>query len=318
MIQVGLQFPTREIECTRAAIAAWIDAAAASGADYIMVNDHVLGVAPEEQEPGWDKAWMHPSAHRARYTYRDRWHEPFALMSFAAARCELGFVTGVLVLPQRNTALVAKQAAEVDILCEGKLRLGVGVGWNAAEFSSMNMSFADRGKRFNEQLVLLRRFWSEEVVSFKGDFHEVRAAGIAPRPVQQPVPLWIGGASLTKGVAAVAKLLDRIGRLGDGWCLDSATAPDDTTAEAIRHIRGVADREGRDGNAIGVDTRLCVLPLGRDGLAARATAWGRLGATHLTVDPYGIGITGQAGADQSLKDLVDLTRASYARGTAER
>lgn len=316
MIQVGLQFPTREIESTRATITAWIDAAAASGADYIMVNDHVLGVAPEEQEPGWDKAWMHDSTHRTRYTYQDRWHEPFALMSFAAARCELGFVTGVLVLPQRNTALVAKQAAEVAILCDGRLRLGVGVGWNAAEFASMNMSFADRGKRFTEQLVLLRRFWNEDVVTFKGEYHEVRAAGIAPRPAK-PIPLWIGGANLAKGIPPVTKLLDRIGRLGDGWCLDSATAPDDTTAEAIRHIRAVAEREGRDGRAIGIDTRLCVLPLGRDGLIERAAAWGRLGATHLTVDSYGIGITGTAGADKALKELVDLARASYARGAAK-
>lgn len=314
MAQVGLQFPTREIEPTRSAIAQWIDAAAESGADYLMVNDHVLGVEPAKQAAGWDKAWMHPSAHRTRYTYRDRWHEPFALMSFMAARCELGLMTGVLVLPQRNTALVAKQAAQVDILSNGRLRLGVGVGWNAAEFESMGMSFSDRGKRFSEQLVLLRRFWNEEVLDFDGEFHNVRAAGIAPRPVQQPIPLWLGGASLTKGVAAAANLLDRIGRLGDGWCLDSATAPDETTAAAIAHIHAAAEKAGRDGNAIGVDARLCVLPLGKEGLVARAEAWGRLGATHLTVDPYGIGITGQPGAAKALAELVTLTRDAYRRG----
>jgi probable F420-dependent oxidoreductase len=313
-MQIGLQFPTREIAPTRSAIAQWVDAAAESGADYFMVSDHVLGVDPEKQESGWDKAWMHPSTHRTRYTHQDPWHEPFTLMAFMAARCELGLMTGVLVLPQRNTALVAKQAAQVDILSNGKLRLGVGVGWNAAEFASMGMSFADRGRRFSEQLVVLRRFWNEEVVSFEGDFHAVRAAGIAPRPVQQPIPLWIGGASLTKGVAPVAKLLDRIGRMGDGWCLDSATPPDDTTAEAMRHIRDAAAKAGRDGNAIGVDARLCVLPLKREGLVARAEGWGRLGATHLTIDPYGIGVTGQPDTAKALRELVTLTRDAYRCG----
>lgn len=313
---VGLQFPTREIAPTRTAISQWIDAAASAGADYVMVSDHVLGVDPDQQEAGWDKAWMHPSAHRTRYTHKDPWHEPFTLMSFIAARSELGLMTGVLVLPQRNTALVAKQAAQVDILSNGKLRLGVGVGWNAAEFASMGMSFSDRGKRFSEQLVLLRRFWTEEVFSFDGEFHNVRAAGIAPPPVQQPIPLWLGGASLTKGVAPVAKLLDRIGRLGDGWCLDSATPPDDTTAVAIRHIRQAAADAGRDASAIGVDARLCALPLKREGLIARSENWGRLGATHLSVDPYGIGITGQPAAADTLRDLVTMTRDAYRRGAA--
>ena len=316
MIQIGLQFPTREIEPTRAAIAQWVDAAAESGADYLMVNDHVLGVEPAKQEAGWDKAWMHPSQHRTRYTWQDPWHEPFALMSFMAARCELGLMTGVLVLPQRNTALVAKQAAQVDILSDGRLRLGVGVGWNAAEFASMDMSFRDRGRRFSEQLVLLRRFWNEDVVTFEGEFHHVNAAGIAPRPVQQPIPLWLGGASLTKGVAAAEKLLDRIGRQGDGWCLDSATPPDAVTAEAIRYIRDTADRNGRDGRALGVDARLCVLPLKKEGLIARAEAWGKVGATHLTLDAYGIGITGQVDAASRLRELVTLTRDAYRRGEA--
>ena len=309
--KIGLHFPSREIESSRAAIRAWIDIATDAGVDYVNMSDHILGVDPAQQPQGWDRQWMLPSSLRTPYDHLDRWHEPLVTMSFFAALCELEFFTSVLVLPQRNTALVAKQAAQVDLLCDGRLRLGVGVGWNAAEFASVGAEFGARGRRFREQIALLRRFWTEDVVTFEGEFHSVRAAGIAPRPLQQPVPIWIGGANLAKGVEPVAWLLKRIGEIGDGWCTNTGTQPNEDIRAAMQLIRATAAEHGRAPTAIGLDARLSVRLLGREGFAAHVAAWTALGATHLNIDAAGLAPPGSA---DYARTVLELTRA--ARQTA--
>ena len=313
-MKIGIKLLSREWDPSPATLRSWIEIIESAGADYVVMGDHILGVAPEQQRAGWDKAWIHQSSHRTRYTFEDRWHEPFVTMGFIAAMSRLGLATGVLVLPQRNTALVAKQAAQLDILCEGRLRLGVGVGWNAAEFESVGEPFKDRGSRIEEQIGLLRRLWTEDVVTFPGRFHTLNAAGIAPRPVQQPIPVWIGGGSLAKGLDAADRPLRRIGAMADGWCTDSATYPDDTTRAAIAVIRESAAENGRDPASIGIDARMYIVKLGREGFAAQVVEWERLGATHISIDAAGLGLQADAAGAATLRDLVDTARGRSASG----
>ncbi len=308
MPKVGLHFPSREIVATRAALRTWMAIANEVGVDYVNMSDHILGVDAAQQARGWDREWMLPATILTPYTHQDRWHEPMVTMGFLAALGEMAFLTSVLVLTQRNTALVAKQAAQVDILCDGRLRLGVGVGWNAAEFASVGADFNARGARFREQVALMRRLWTEDVVTFEGKFHSVRGAGIAPRPVQQPIPIWIGGANVAKGVEPVAGRLRRIGEIGDGWCPDTATEPDDRIRDAMQLMRASAEEHGRDPAAIGLDARLNVRVLGRDKVAQHAAAWTALGATHLNIDAGGLAETGSADYAQIVRELVRTVR----------
>lgn len=307
-MKIGLHFPSREIESSRDAIRRWVEIAAGSGVDYINMSDHILGVDPSRQAEGWDRAWMLPATMRQPYTHNDCWHEPLVTMAYMAALAEFEFLTSVLVLPQRNTALVAKQAAQLDLLCNGRLRLGIGAGWNAAEFASVGAPFKDRGRRFREQVALLRRFWTEDVVTFDGEFHSVRAAGIAPRPVQQPIPIWIGGANVAGGVDAVTTLLERIGEIGDGWCTNTGTEPDDRVRDAMRVIRAAADRHGRNPACIGLDARVSVREMGEDGLASRVAAWSSLGTTHVNLDIAGVAEPGSADYGRTVNRLVSLAR----------
>ncbi len=310
MPKIGLHFPSRDIAGTRAALRTWMAIANEAGVDYINMSDHILGVDPAQQARGWDREWMLPTAILTPYNHQDRWHEPMVTMGFLAALGDMAFLTSVLVLTQRNTALVAKQAAQVDILCDGRLRLGVGIGWNAAEFASVGADFGSRGTRFREQVALLRRLWTEDVVTFEGEFHNVRGAGIAPRPVQQPIPIWIGGANVAKGVEPVAGRLRRIGEIGDGWVPDTATEPDERIRDAMQLIRTSATEHGRDAAAIGLDARLNVRVLGRDNVAVHAAAWTALGATHLNIDAAGLASTGTADYAQIVRELVRTVRES--------
>ena len=198
-MQIGVTFPQTEIGADPKVVADYARAAESLGYDYLLAYDHVLG-ASTATRPDW----------QGPYTSESMFHEPFVLFGYlACAAPKLGLVTGVIVLPQRQTALVAKQAAQVDVLCGGRLRLGVGVGWNAVEYEGLGQAFSDRGKRADEQIALLRRLFCEPAVAFTGAHHVVSDAGINPLPVQRPIPIWIGGMS--------DAALRRAGRLGDGW-----------------------------------------------------------------------------------------------------
>ena len=180
-------------------MAALAELAEACGLHHVLVYDHVVGI-----DRGRRPDFVGP------YDVHDPFHEPLVFLGHLAGRVSLELWTGVLVLPQRQTVVVAKQAAQVDLLCSGNLRLGVGTGWNAAEYEALGEDFATRAVRYEEQVDLLRRLWTEEVVDFEGRFHRVRGAGLAPMPRQRPIPLWMGGGTGTA-------VLERIGRLADGW-----------------------------------------------------------------------------------------------------
>jgi probable F420-dependent oxidoreductase len=250
-------FPQTEIGSDPAVIARFIRDVEAMGLDGVVAYDHVLGADPAR--PGWT----------GPYTIESQFHEVMVLFSFAAAitsRLELS--TGVLILPQRQTALVAKQAAALDVLSGGRLRLGVGVGWNWVEFEALDMNFHDRGKRIEEQIALLRRLWTEPSVTLDGTWHHVDRAGINPLPVRRPIPLWMG--------ADTDVALRRVARLADGLFAHFAPT-DEGAAQAARFWEWVR-AAGRDPKDVGLECRMGT-KMTDDELARAAERFRTMGAT---------------------------------------
>src|SRR6266540_4308428 len=184
-MNIGVVFPQVEIGPDPVPIREYAQAVEAMGYTHILAFDHVLGANPDR--PG---GWKGP------YTYRHSFHEPFVLFGFlAAATRRVELVTGILILPQRQTALVAKQAAAVDVLSGGRLRLGVAVGWNYVEYGALGEDFHTRGKRIEEQIEVLRALWTKELATIEGREHRIADAGVNPLPIQRPIPIWMGGHS---------------------------------------------------------------------------------------------------------------------------
>ena len=262
-MRLNAQFPTRDIGGDPARIKDWAQAAEDLGFAYIEVPDHVFGASARD---GWTPL----------YDETDPFHETFATLAFlAAATRTIGLSSGVLVLPQRQTGLVAKQAAEVDILSGGRLRLGVGVGWNHVEYEALGVAWETRGQRQAEQVEVLRRLWSGELVSFSGRFHELRQVNLAPAPVQRPIPVWFGGSS----DAAVK----RAARLGDGWM--PILAPDELAEAKLALLRAELAAHGRAGEAFGLEAWLRVSEPDPQAWAAAADGWRRLGADMAMLYP---------------------------------
>ncbi len=198
-MKIGLVYPQTEYSSDPIAIRDYAQTAEALGFTHILAYDHVLGANPE-RPGGWD----------GPYTCHDPFQELFTLFSFMAGiTSRIEFASGVFILPQRQTALFAKQAANLDVYCGGRLRLGVGIGWNEVEYTSLNENFRNRGKRFEEQVEVLRLLWTQPLVNFQGRWHHIPDAGLNPMPVQRPIPLWFGGSA--------EPVLERTARLADGW-----------------------------------------------------------------------------------------------------
>ena len=250
-------FPQTEIGSDAAVVAAFVREVEAMGFDGLVAYDHVLGADPAR--PGWS----------GPYTIESTFHEVIVLFSYAAAiTTTLELSTGVLILPPRQTALVAKQAAALDVLSGGRLRLGVGVGWNWVEFDALGMSFTDRGKRIEEQIALLRRLWTEPSVTFDGTWHHVDRAGINPLPVQRPIPLWMGADS--------EPAIRRVARLADGFFSHFA-ATHEGALQAARFWEWVREA-GREPKRVGLECRFGA-KMTDDELARAADAYRAMGAT---------------------------------------
>jgi probable F420-dependent oxidoreductase len=274
-VRIGVIFPQLEIGTDPGVIREYAQTAEGLGYQHLLIYDHVLG-ADVTNRPGW-----------TRYTHHDQFHEPFVLFGFLAAVApSLELVTDVIILPQRQTALVAKQAAEVDVLTGGKLRLGVGSGWNKVEYEALNEDFGNRGRRLDEQIAVLRALWTEPVVTFEGAYHRITEAGLNPLPVQRPIPIWLGGGT-------DERVLSRIGRLGDGWL--PLARPDDALAAAIARIREHAVAAGRAPAAIGIEGRLSLKDLAEAEWDAELQRWRDLEATHLGFNTMGAGIASPRG-----------------------
>lgn len=270
-MHIGAVFPQTEIGVDPSAIRDYAQAVEAMGYEHILVYDHVLG-ADTTTRPDW----------RGPYDSATQFHEPFVLFGYLAAvtqRVEL--VTGVIILPQRQTALVAKQAAEADVLSGGRVRLGIGVGWNPVEYAGLNEDFGNRGARSEEQIQVLRALWAAEAITFDGRWHHIDAAGINPLPPRRAIPIWLGG-----GAEATLK---RAGALGDGWF--PQRPPDDEARAMLELLRAYTRAAGRPEAAVGVEARLSVSQMPEERWADYATAWDVLGATHLTINTMGMGNT---------------------------
>ena len=196
-------------------------------------------------------------------------------------------VTAILILGQRQTALVAKQAAEVDVLSGGRLRLGVGIGWNHVEYEALGQNFHNRGRRTEEQIPLLRALWTQEVVNFKGRWNHVTDAGINPLPVQRPIPIWMGAGGRLSPVPP-ERVLRRVARLADGWF--PQFSPDEAGRETITRVREYAREEGRDPSVIGMEARINIADGNPEFWVERAKAWEELGATHISVNTMRAGL----------------------------
>jgi probable F420-dependent oxidoreductase len=267
-MRIGVVFPQTELGGDVGAVRAYAQRAGELGFTHVLAYDHVVGADPAVHE-GWD----------GPYDVHTTFHEPMVLYGYLAAVTSMELVTGIIILPQRQTALVAKQAAEVDLLTGGKFRLGVGIGWNRVEYEALGQDFSTRGRRLEEQIMLLRRLWTEQTVTFHGAFDHITGAGLAPMPVQRPIPVWVGAHS--------PPAYRRAGRLADGWFPQMAPGPQ--LDEARRVVTEAAAGVGRDPASLGMEGRLR-WQQDRDKLAAAMRQWQDAGATHLSVNTMGAGL----------------------------
>jgi probable F420-dependent oxidoreductase len=268
-MRIGVVFPQTEIGAEVGAVRAYAEGVQALGFSHVLAYDHVLGADPAVHE-----GWSGP------YDVRTTFHEPLVLFGYLAAVTSLELVTGIIILPQRQTALVAKQAAEVDLLSQGRLRVGVGLGWNAVEYEALGKNFADRGRRLAEQVALLRRLWTEPSVTFAGQYEQVTGAGLAPLPVQQPIPLWFGAQSRPAYI--------RAGQLADGWFPQVPPGPRLDEARAI--VEQAAREAGRDPAELGMEGRVSWGEGGAEQLTDHVDRWRDARATHLSVNTMGAGL----------------------------
>jgi len=266
---MGVVFPQTEIGADVGAVRAYAEQVEALGFTHVLAYDHVLGADPVAH-PGWS----------GPYGLESTFHEPLVLFGYLAAFTSLELVTGIVILPQRQTALVAKQAAEVDLLSDGRLRLGIGLGWNAVEYEALGKTFSDRGKRIEEQVELLRLLWTEPSVTFHGIYEHVTGAGLAPLPVQRPIPVWFGAQS--------PAAYRRAGRLGDGWLPQVPPGPKLDEARAL--VEEGARQAGRDPAAISMEGRVSWGAGGADKLAEQVGRWRGAGASHVSVNTMGAGL----------------------------
>lgn len=283
-MKIGVVFPQVEIGPDPQVVRDYAQAAEGLGYTHILAYDHVIG-ADISDRPNW----------RGPYTIDTQFHEPFVLFGFLAAITRLELVTGVIILPQRQTVLVAKQAAEVDILTGGNFRLGVGVGWNEIEYESLNETFRNRGRREEEQIEVMRLLWSRKSVTCKGKWHSIPAAGLKPLPVQRPIPVWIGGST--------DPAFKRIGRLADGWM--PQFRPDAEGVRKVEAVHAYTRDAGRDPSQLGMEARLSLAVTPRTEWRHDIEAWQKLGATHLSINTMSFGLTSPRDHIAMIEQLYD-------------
>ncbi|HEY2278735.1 MAG TPA: LLM class F420-dependent oxidoreductase [Streptosporangiaceae bacterium] len=280
-MRIGVVFPQTELGGDVGAVRAYGQGVEALGFRHVLAYDHVVGADPAVY-PGWS----------GPYDLHTTFHEPFVMFGYLAAVTSLEFVTGIIIAPQRQTALLAKQAAEVDLLAQGRFRLGLGIGWNKVEYEALGQDFHVRGRRLDEQMGLLRRLWTEQSVTFDGAYDHIKGAGLAPLPVQRPIPIWLGAQS------PVA--YRRVGRAADGWFPQISPGPE--LDEALSVIAETATAAGRDPAAIEMEGRVTWRG-DTDQLGERLGHWQQAGATHVSVNTMKAGL---ATVDDHLRALAEV------------
>ena len=294
-MKFGAVFPQTEIGDDPAAVRDFATAAEELGYDYLVAYDHVIGADP--------------AAHTlvGPYTHESMFHEPLVLFGYlAGVTTRIQLMTSILILPQRQTALVAKQAAEVDLLSGGRLILGVGVGWNQVEYEVLGQEFGRRGRRMEEQLTLLRQLWEQPLVNFEGRFERVRDAGINPLPGRR-IPIWMGGMA--------SAVLQRIARHADGW-VPRGRFPDfqqsvDDVAFRLGRIRDMTREAGRDPNAIDLGVSVSLTDGDTPLRVERIEAWRAIGATHAAFNTMDAGL---ASPQQHIDEITAFAEALRSAG----
>jgi len=280
-MRLGVVFPQTEIGSDPVVIKDYAQTAEALGYTHILAYDHVIG-ANLASRPGWQPP----------YSHLDSFHEPLVLFGYLAGLTKtLELTTGIIILPQRQTVLVAKQAAAVDVLSGGRLRLGIGIGWNPVEYEALGQDFKNRGQRSEEQVELLRQLWTRELVTFKGRWHTVTDAGINPLPVQRPIPIWFGGTD--------DRALRRLARLGDGWF--PLMNPDEKCRAAVEKVRNYAREAGRDPERIGIEGRISHGAGSEEAWRKELQAWRSLGATHVSFNTMKANLASPAAHSEALR-----------------
>jgi len=284
-VQIGVVFPQTELGADAGAVRTYAERVEQLGYAHILVYDHVVGA-----DPAVHQGWKGP------YDVHTTFHEPMVLFGYLAALTSLELVTGIIILPQRQTVLAAKQAAEVDLLTRGRFRFGVGLGWNAVEYEALGTNFSNRGRRLDEQVVLLRRLWTEQTVTFEGTYERITGAGLTPLPIQRPIPIWFGAAS--------PPAYRRAGRLSDGWFPQVPPGPklDDAREDVERAARDA----GRDPATIGMEGRVSWGEGGVEKLLRQLGRWRDAGGTHVAIHTMGAGLRS---VDDHLRALGECATA---------
>lgn len=279
-MELGAVFPQNEIGDDPVAVKDYAQAAEQLGFTHLVIYDHVLGADRDR-----------PGGFSGPYDKDTPFHEPFVTFGYLAAHTStIQFVTCVIILPQRQTALAAKQAAQVDLLSGGRLTLGVGTGWNAIEYEALNENFHNRGKRQEEQVALMRELWTKDVIDFEGHWHRINKAGINPRPAR-PIPIWFGGSH--------PAVLERAARIGDGWM--PVMPPNNDAKQAMETLRSHRSENGKDMADFGVQAQAQIRGGNPDLWQTHAETWRELGATHLAIATMGAGL-------ESPQDHIDAIR----------
>ena len=294
-MEVGVIFPQTEIEPDPLAIKDFAQAAEDMGYAYIFIADHVLGADPAH----------HDFPALRTYNHKSVVHETMTLMGYLSAITEqVGLATGILILPQRQTVLVAKQAAEGDVLSGGRLRLGIGVGWNSVEFEALGEDFHNRGARSAEQIEVMRALWTQEVVDYHGKWHNISHAGLNPLPVQRPIPVFLGaGSSATPTIAE--PVLKRVARIADGWCPNFG--PDERGRAYVEKVHGYMLEMGRDSDKLQLDGRLRTSGKQPEDWIDEAKAWEELGARYLSIENRQGGLKTAGEHIEAMRRFKDVT-----------
>jgi probable F420-dependent oxidoreductase len=284
MVRFGAVFPQTEYEAQPEFVREFAEAVEGLGYDHILAYEHVLGVDPAS-----------PAASQGPYQLQHAFLSPFVLFAYmAAATTRLEFATGILILPQRQTALVAKQAATLDVLCGGRLRLGIGIGWNKGEYIALGQDFHDRGKRSAEQVELMRALWSQESVSFESSRHHFPQVGINPRP-RRMIPVWFGGSA--------DAVLRRAARLGDGWMTNYRKA--EQAQPSLDKLHDYLAQAGRPPESFGLEARLRLADSSFAEMEGELRAWEGVGATHVSLNTMGCGFESPGEHLQALREFAE-------------
>ena len=262
-MEIGASLPVSDIGTGRPVLREYGQTIEGLGFDYIITGDHVMGANPARPNPSGVRVGTNETAV----------HDPFVVLSFlAGCTTQLGFASGIVIMPQRQTVLVAKQAAGLDLLCDGRFRLGVGVGWNEIEYEGLNENFRNRGRRSEEQVEVMRALWAEPHVKFKGRYHNIDDSGINPRPASGHIPIWWGGHADV--------ILERVARIGDGWMPLAYSAGDKALAK-FEHLRKLTREAGRDPAAVGIEVWISLGTGTPEDWRREFTFWKNAGVSHI-------------------------------------